>query len=159
MLRYLKSSLGHGLFFLSSSSLQLKAFSDLDWATCPETRKSITGFCLYLGEYLISWKSKNQPNVCRNSTEVDYRSMASTIFELQWLTNILKEILKSFKQLALLYYDNVSAIHIASNSSFHDRTKHIDLDYHLVREKLQQGLFHFLHVSSSQQLVDVSQIL
>src|SRR4051812_35413798 len=81
--------------------------------------------------------------------------MASTVCELQWLTNFLHELHIQFKTPSLLYCDNASAIHIANNSSFHERTKHIEIDCHIVREKLQQQLFQLLPVSSSQQLADL----
>ncbi|KAI5408280.1 hypothetical protein KIW84_054199 [Lathyrus oleraceus] len=92
VLRYLKSSPGQGLFFPSSSSLQLKAFLDSDLATCLEMHKSIIDFCIYLSDSLIFWKSKKQPIVAHNSTEAKYKSITSTICELKWLTNILKEL-------------------------------------------------------------------
>lgn len=141
--------------FPTKSNHQLKAFSDSDWATCPETRKSVTVYCIYLGDSLISWKSKKQAIISRTSTEAEYRSMASTVCELQWLTNILTELHVPYTTPALLYCNNASAIHIANISSFHERTKHIDLDCHFVREKLRQHLFRLLPVPSRQQLVDV----
>lgn len=152
VLRYRKSSPAQGLFFPSNSCFQLKAFCYSDWATCPETRKSITWFCIYLGNSLISWKSKKQATVSRNSTEAEYISMASTFCELQWLL-LFANI--QFRQPVSFYCNNVSAIHIENNSSFHERTKHIELDCHIVREKLQQQLFQLLSVSSNQQLADM----
>nr|XP_004487728.1 uncharacterized protein LOC101496141 [Cicer arietinum] len=152
ILRYLKSSPAQGLFFPTSSYLQLKSFCDSDWASCPDTRKSITGFCIFLGDSLISWKSKKQATVSRSSTEAEYRAMASTVCELQWLTYLLNDFKVSYTKLALLYCDNQSARHIASNSSNHERTKHIELDCHIVSEKLQQHLFRLLPISSHLQL-------
>lgn len=120
VLSYLKSSPVCGLFFPSTSIIQLKAFSDSDLETCPETREFITGFCIYMGDCLISWKSKKQATVSRSSTEAEYRSMASIVCELHWLTNLLQEINVPFQKLVLLYFDNASVIHIANNSSFYE---------------------------------------
>ncbi|XP_058727162.1 uncharacterized mitochondrial protein AtMg00810-like [Vicia villosa] len=155
VLRYLKNSPAQGIMFPATSTLQLKAFSDSDWATCPETRRFVTGFCIYLGDSLISWKSKKQATISRSLTEAEYRSMAATVCELQWLTNILKELRVPSIAPALLYCDNASAIHIANNSSFQEHTKNIDLDCHFVREKLKNQLFRLLPVPSSQQLEDI----
>ena len=155
ILRYLKQAPGLGLFFAANSSLQLKAFSDSDWAGRLDTRRSITGFSVYLGNSLVSWRSKKQPTVSRSSSEAEYRALATTTCELQWLTYLLTDLRIPFKQSALLYCDNQSALQIAANQVFHERTKHIDIDCHLVREKVCSGLVKLLPVSSSKQLADI----
>lgn len=108
-----------------------------------------------MGDSLISWKSKKWPTVSLSSTEEEYRAMASTFCEMQWVTNILQELNVQIVQPSLLFCKNASARHIASNSSFHECIKHIDLDYHLACEKLQLVLLHLLTVPSSQQIVDI----
>ena len=153
VLRYLKGTPGSGIF--ATGSLQFKAFSDSDWAGCRDTRRSITDFSVYLGNSIISWRSKKQPTVSRSSSEAEYRALASTTCELQWLTYLLQDLRVLFVQPANLYCDNQSAIQIASNQVFHERTKHIDLDFHIVREKVQSGLLKLLPISSSMQLADI----
>ncbi|XP_028236646.1 uncharacterized protein LOC114415977 [Glycine soja] len=91
ILRYLKATLGSGIFFSASSILQLKAFSDSDWAGCIDTRRSITGYSVYLGNLFISWKSKKQAMVSRSSSEVEHWALASATCELQWLTHLLND--------------------------------------------------------------------
>ena len=86
ILWYLKNAPGNGIFLLAASAPQLKAYSDLDWATCLETRKFVTSFNIYLGESLISWKSKKQQTISRSSSEAEYHALAVTTCNIQWLT-------------------------------------------------------------------------
>ncbi|GJU03994.1 ribonuclease H-like domain-containing protein, partial [Tanacetum coccineum] len=99
-------------------------------AKCPKTRRSVTGFCVFLGKTLVSWKSKKQDTVSKSSSEAEYRSMSFASCEVVWLGNLLHSI--GIKNLfpVELYYDNSSAIQIAANPVFHERTKHFELDVH-----------------------------
>nr|KYP62968.1 hypothetical protein KK1_017529 [Cajanus cajan] len=92
VLRYLKGTPGLGVFLSAHSSLQLKAFSDFDWAGCVDSRRSITGFSVYLGSSLISWHSKKKTTVSKSSSEAEYRALASTTCELQWITYLLEDL-------------------------------------------------------------------
>lgn len=93
VLRYLKNNPGQGLMYASDNDLCLNAFADADWAACKDTRRSVTGFCVYLGTSLmISWKSKKQAVVSRSSTEAEYRSLALATCELIWLQQLLKDL-------------------------------------------------------------------
>lgn len=155
VLRYLKGTPGLGVFLSVDSSLQLKAFSDSDWAGCVDSCRSIIGFSVYLGSSLISWRSKKQTIVSKSSFEAEYRTLASTTCELQWITYLLEDLGVPFVRLALLYCNNQSALQIASNQVFHERTKHIEIDCHIVRDKVYAGFLKLLLVASSLQLADI----
>ncbi|CAL2253642.1 unnamed protein product [Prunus armeniaca] len=155
VLKFIKGTPGQGLFFPTNNNLTLKAFCDSDWASCPTTRKSISGYCVFLGDSLISWKSKKQSNVARSSTEAEYRAMAATCLELTWLRYILQDLgVKQDKPIPL-HCDNQAALHIAANPVFHECMKHIEIDCHIVREKLLYGMISTFYVPSHLQLADI----
>ncbi|WVZ07545.1 hypothetical protein V8G54_020891 [Vigna mungo] len=155
IIRYLKNAPGSGLLYTADNSFHIHAYSDSDWATCATTRWSIYGFCVFLGSALISWKSKKQTTVSKSSSEAEYRSLASLICELQWLQYLLKDLHIPCPTPYSFYCDNNYAIHIVKNPTFHERTKHIDIDCHITRQKLQDGLIKLLHVSFTNQIADV----
>ncbi|XP_057968022.1 uncharacterized mitochondrial protein AtMg00810-like [Malania oleifera] len=109
ILRYLKSAPGQGLFFPSSSKVHLKAFSDLDWVSCLDTCRSISGFCIFIGDSLVSWKSKKQHTISRSSAEAEYRSMAVTWILHSWddhhCLKLLKNCCEALPNLWMLVHD------------------------------------------------------
>ncbi|XP_028103205.1 uncharacterized protein LOC114302390 [Camellia sinensis] len=106
ILRYLKGTLFHGLHYSRLSSLQLQAFSDADWAGDPIDRRSTTGFCFFLDNSLISWRSKKQTLVARSSIEAEYRALADTTQELVWFRWLLSDMGVSHSAATNLYCDN-----------------------------------------------------
>ena len=155
LLRYLKGTISNGLFYPVQSNLKVAGFSDADWASCLMTRKSLTGYCIFLGHSLISWKTKKQATVSRSSTEAEYRSMATTTCELVWLTYLLKDLHIPVKVPITLFCDNKAAQQIAANPCYHERTKHLDIDCHFTRDKVQDGFLQTAYIPTNLQLADI----
>ena len=118
----------HGLHFSAHSTLDLCAYSNVDWAEDPIDHHFTTGFCFFLGDFLISWHSKKQHIVSRSSTEAEYRALADTTSELLTLCWLLEDIGLTHSSPTVIHCDNRSAIQIAHNDVFHERTKHIEID-------------------------------
>ena len=155
MLRYLAGSIGQGILLQSSDELSLQGFSDSDWASCPNTRRSVTGYIMLLGKSPISWKSKKQSTVSRSSSEAEYRALASAASEITWLVRLLSELgIQNLKPIRLCC-DNQSAIHLGKNPVHHERTKHVELDCHFTREKVMEGLLELVYIPTSDQLADL----
>ena len=136
VLRYLQSTTHFGIQFFRSGSLSLTAYSDADWGSNPDDRRSIGGYYVFLGNSIISWSSKKQHIVSRSSAEFEYRALALATSEVLWLFYLLKELKVSLDHTHVLLCDNQSAKALASNPKFHSRTKHIKLDLHFVCEHI-----------------------
>jgi hypothetical protein len=154
ILRYLRGTLHCGLLF-RPSSLQLQAYADADWAGDPVDRRSTSGYVVFLGSTPITWVSKKQCTVSRSSTEAEYRSLASATAELYWIRMVLRDLGIFLSNTPVLWCDNLSALALASNPVFHARTKHIEVDYHFVREKVVRRDVAVKFISTSDQLADI----
>jgi hypothetical protein len=155
ILRYIKSTMFHGLHFSTHSTLDLCAYSDADWAGDPTDRHSTTGFCFFLWDFLISWRSKKQHIVSRSSTEVEYRALADTTSELLALRWLLEDMGLTHSSLIVIHCDNCNAIQIAHNNVSHERTKHTEIDCHLMHHHLSAGILRLLLVNSYDQTANI----
>lgn len=152
VLQYLKYAPGTGIFYSAYTGLCLSGFADSDWATCPVSRKSVTGYEVFLGTSLISWKSKKQSIVSCSSYEAEYRALASLACEIQWLHYLFTDLNSPFTHPTYVYCDNNSTIYLAHNPSFHERSKHIEIDRHVIREKVKVGLLKLFPISTKTQV-------
>ena len=155
ILRYLKGSPGKGLLFRKNGHLQVEIYTDADWAGSVTDRRSTFGYCTFVGGNLVTWRSKKQTVVARSSAEAEYRAVALGICEVFWIKKILEELKASNSLPMKVYCDNKSAIAIAHNPVLHDRTKHVEVDKHFIKEKLDGGLVCMPYIPTNEQIADI----
>lgn len=155
ILRYVKGTTELGINIRSDCHSTLVCYSDSDWAGCKDTRRSTGGFCTFLGPNLISWSAKRHETVSKSSTEAEYRTMSIAAFELAWIQNLLLAMGLQPQTTSLLLCDNLLAVCLTANPMFHKRTKHFEVDFHYVRERVAMKKLEVRHISASLQLADV----
>lgn len=155
ILRYLKGTADLGLSIAHSTYFSITAYSDADWGSCPDTRRSTSGYCVFLGSLLVSWSSKRQNTTSRSSAEAEYRAVANAVAETFWLRQLLCDLELAPKRETLVVCDNVSAVYLSTNPVHHQRTKHIEIDIHFVRDQVALGLVRVLHVPSRFEFADI----
>lgn len=150
ILRYVKYTVDMGLRFSRASSLLVNGFSDADWARSPDDRRSLWGFVVFLGPNLVSWnakkKKKKQATVSRSISEAEYKALANATVEIMWTQTLLQELGVESPRAAKLWCDNLGAKYLYANSIFHSCTKHIEVDFHFVRERVARKLYLILHI-------------
>ncbi len=154
ILRYLKQCTRLGLEIHKSGSTLVSGFSDADWAGCLDDRRSTGGFAIFLGSNLVSWNARKQATVSRSSTESEYKAIANATAEIMWVQTLLAELEIKSPKAAKIWCDNLGAKYLSANPVFHARTKHIEVDYHFVRERVSQKLLEIDFVSTNDQVAD-----
>ena len=155
ILRYVKGTLSMGIGIKYNTDSTLLCYSDSDWAGCRETRRSTGGFCTLFGSNVVSWSAKRHETVSKSSTEAEYRTMSAAASEIVWIQNLLRDMGLQQQRTPLLLCDNLSAVCLSANPMFHKRTKHFDVDYHYVRERVVVKALEVKHIPASLQLADI----
>ena len=150
----MKDTLQLGLSFQRSSSTLVSAFSDADWAGCLDDRRSTGGFAVFIGPNLVSWSARKQATVSRSSTEAEYKALANATSELVWVEAVLRELGVQLRDISCLWCDNLGATYLSANPIFHARTKHIEIDYHFVRQRVVSKNLEIKFISSKDQVAD-----
>nr|CAB3497375.1 unnamed protein product [Digitaria exilis] len=155
LLRYVRGTVDYGLVLHRAPSTELVVYTDADWAGCPDTRRSTSGYAVFLGGKLVSWSSKCQPVVSRSSTEAEYRAVANGVAEASRLRQLLTELYSPLLKSTLVYCDNGGALYLSTNPVQHQRTKHVEIDLHFVRDRVAVGHVRVLHVPTTSQFADI----
>jgi len=155
ILRYVKRTITSGLTFHRSTSTKLNIMVDSDWAGDQDDRRSTTGSCIFLGPNLISWLSKKQPTVSRSSAEAEYRAIAGVTAELRWLCCLLRDLGIRLPHPPVIHTDSKSAIFMATNPVVRLNSRHIEVDYHFVRELIVRKAIHITYIPSERQTADI----
>ncbi|KAK6142115.1 hypothetical protein DH2020_006983 [Rehmannia glutinosa] len=155
ILRYMKSTLDYGILYKRGGDCKVIGYCDADYGGDHDTRRSTTGYVFMLGSGAISWCSKRQPTVSLSTTEAEYRAATMAAQESTWLVQLLEDLHQPIDYAIPLYCDNLSAIRLAENPIFHARTKHMEVHYHYIREKVLQEEIILEHVKTDDQIADL----
>ncbi|KAM1701493.1 hypothetical protein ACFXTN_024755 [Malus domestica] len=155
ILRYLKGTWQCGLTYSAQDNMDLFAYSDADWAADINTRRSTTGYIVFLGSNPVSWQSKKQGSVSRSSTDAEYKALANAAADVAWIRLVLKDLHMFLPSVPLVHCDNLSTLALCSNPVFHTRIKHLDTDFHFVRERVQKGDLQVHYIPTEAQIADV----
>ena len=150
VLRYLKGQPNLGILLHKAQDSRLEAYCDSDLAAYSHTRKFVSGYVIFFGKSIISWKSRKQGTIALSSAEAEYRSLRRLIAELAWLTRLLAEFTIDSVTPVSVKCDKQATIYIAKNLVFHERTKYIEIDCYFVQAKLLDGLISLSYIPTAQ---------
>ena len=155
IMRYLKGTEEYGLWYKFGGNLDLKVFTDADWAGNINDRKSTSGGAFFLGKRLVSWTSKKQNCTSQSTVEAEYVAAAVNYSNIVWFKQLLEGMKMEIKEPVVMFCDNTSAINISKNPVMHSKTKHIAIKYHFVRELVQDKEIRLEYVHTKEQIADI----
>lgn len=151
ILRYIKETINYGIKYVD---LKLTGYTDSDFATNPDTRRSTSGYIFTLCGGPVSWMSQRQRIVALSTTVAEYIAVSDATKEAIWLRRLLQSVGEDEESI-LIFVDNQGTIKLIKNPEFHKRTKHIEVRYHFIRQKYEDGIINIQYVPSSDQLADI----
>jgi protein associated with RNAse G/E len=155
VLRYLKGTIDYGIKYTDSFDVELTGYSDSDWAGNSDDRRSTTGYAFGIGSRIVSWSSKKQPTVSLSSIEAEYKALCEATCEVVWLRRLLQDVGEEQRKATIIKCDNQSSIKLAKNQVYHSRTKHVDTQFHFVRENMQSNDIALMYCNTSENVVDI----
>jgi hypothetical protein len=160
IMRYMRATTDYGLQYTAdsdsmSSDVTVSAYCDADWGGDLDDRKSTTGFCVFINGNIVSWATKKQPTVALSSAEAELMAIVEVVKEVMWYLHVLTEMKRKVRKPIIINVDNQSSMKISENDTEHDRSKHIDIKHHFVREQIKSGIIKLQWVSTTEQLADI----
>eukprot|EP00253_Pinus_taeda_P024424 PITA_24424 len=137
VLRYIQGRIEHGLLYSQGNDIRLSGFTDADWVGSSVDRKSTIGYCFNIGSGMTSWCSRKQKSMALSSVEAEYMAVSTSSCEAIWLRKLLVNLFRSRMDATRILCDNQSCIKLSENPIFHDRSKHIDIRCHFIRDYVQ----------------------
>jgi hypothetical protein len=153
--RYLRGTMEYGLLYERSGGVGLAGFTDVDWEGCAKDRKSTSGSCFSIGSGIISWFSRKQRSMALSSAEAEYMAASLATCEALWSRKLLSRLFGKQLEAIVIHYDNHSGIKLSENLVFHDRSKHIDIRYHFLRDCVQRGAVRLQYIQTDDQMIDI----
>jgi hypothetical protein len=154
-MRYLKGTIDYGLSYDGDHNFTLSGYTDADWAGSVADRKNTSRCCFILGSTMISWQSRKQSSVALSTAEAKYIAACFASCEAIWLRKLLTGLFDLEMEATTILCDNRSCIKMTENPVFHDRSKHIEILYHYIRDMVQRGALKLLYISTDEQVADV----
>lgn len=156
VLRYLNSTRHHGIVYQrGTGKVIVEAFSDADWGSNTDDRRSVSGVLINIGKAPVVFKSKYQRTVALSSAEAEYMALSLCTQEVLWARAMLKDMGQEQVGGTQIWEDNQGAIALANNAGYHARTKHVDIRHHFIRENVQHGLLKIGYIDTKSQLADM----
>ena len=154
IIKYVKNTAEFGVWYSKDTSDVITGYSDADWAGNADDRKCTSGGCFYVGNNLVSWKSKKQNSISLSTAEAEYIAAGSCCTQLLWMQKLLHDY-GIFQEHLTIYCDNTSAIKISKNPVQHSKTKHIEIRHHFIRELVKDGTLTLEFIHTDNQKADL----